>query len=52
MTNYVLSLYYNLKEASDDYYISDLAAAEHGRIMLELRKLGYNPLQYPWEENQ
>lgn len=52
MTNYVLSLYYKLKEASDDYYRSDLAVVEHGRLMAELRSLGYNPLEYPWENEE
>ena len=50
MTEKVLSLYYRLKDASDNYYVSDLAAIEHGKIMAELRSLGYNPLRYPWED--
>lgn len=52
MTNKILDLYYRLKQASDDYYISDLAAEEHGRIMAELRSLGYDPLHYPWEDEE
>lgn len=51
MTNKILDMYYRLKRASDDYYISDLAAEEHGRLRYELTKLGYNPNKYPWEED-
>lgn len=52
MTNKILDLYYRLKQASDDYYRSDIAAEEHGRIMAELIKLGYNPYHYPWEDDE
>lgn len=52
MTNKILDLYYRLKQASDDYYISDHAAEEYHIVWRELESLGYNPLQYPWEDEE
>lgn len=52
MTNKIIELYHRLKQASDDYYISDLAAEEYHLVWRELESLGYNPRQYPLEETE
>lgn len=52
MTNKILELYHKLKQASDDYYISDLAAEQYHTVWRELESLGYDPLQYPSEKEE